>query len=102
MKKIILSIITILAVYSIISYYKFDGFVVGYKNGYPVIFSYACADVCTPFAPWAWETQYYGKISYDECIAMNDKPRLVGLVGMDVNGRPLDTGLGGYAGCKPK
>lgn len=102
MKKIILSVTVILGAYSIISYYNFDGFIVGYKDGYPVVFSYACADVCTLFAPWAWQTQYYGKISYDECMEMKGKPRLVGLVGMDENGKPLDTGLGGYVGCKPK
>lgn len=99
MKKFIIGIVIVLILYFVF-YLILGGFPVGYKNGYLVVYNYTCADVCPDQGYWF--KKYYGNISYDECIAMGEKPALVGFIVPGPDGKPGPGSIGGYAGCKVK
>lgn len=102
MKKII-KIIFVVIVLGIIyraSYLYFGGFLIGYKNGYFVTYTYTCADLCPQQG--SWYKKYFGKISYDQCVAIGGSPKLVGLIMLGADGKPGKGSIGGYDGCSPK
>ena len=99
MKKLIIGIVILILLY-LASYLYFGGFLIGYRAGYPVVYTYACADVCPQQG--SWYKKYYGNLSYDQCILMNGEPKLVGLIMPDANGKPGQGSIGGYDGCRVK
>lgn len=100
MKKFIIGIVILVLAY-LVSYLIFGGFLIGYKNSHFIVYKYTCADVCPDQG--YWYKKYYGNISYEQCIAMDGEPALVGMVLLDADGKPSGSGsIGGYDGCKVK
>lgn len=99
MKKIIVIIIILVVVY-LASYLYFGGFLVGYGNQHFIVYKYACADLCPQQG--TWYQKYFGNISYDQCLAMDGSPKLVGFIQLGPDGKPGVGSIGGYDGCKVK
>lgn len=70
------------------------GFVVGFKNGHSVVYSYVCDDFCPDEKHW--HKKYGGKIDRDECLNLKGEPYYMGF-------SDIKPGLNvGYDGCLVK
>lgn len=99
MKKLIIIIIVLFLLCGL-SYFVLGGLPVGYSKNHLIVYKYTCADLCPQMG--YWYKQYYGDISYDECLSMGGEPALVGLIVPGPDGKPGPGSIGGYDGCRVK
>ena len=88
MKKIlfIIGIIAAFAIAAGIAYRVFNGWPIGFKNGWLIIYQYFCSDVCPQYG--GWHKEYYNVNTKEKCA--------------EIGGNPLiDPAWHGFIGCEP-